>query len=95
MISRNLAIRGALQARRAALGQSQAEVAKKAGTPQSNLSAIELGKVDPRLSSVQDIARALGMELLLVPTEVLPAVRALIGQGSSPDDRPLFVAEPD
>jgi predicted transcriptional regulator len=95
VVAKNLAIHEAIHARRTALGQSQTTVARKAGTPQSNLSAIELGKVDPRLSSVQDIARALGMELVLVPTEVLPTVRALIGQGNSPDDRPLFVAEPD
>ncbi|MFN2527825.1 MAG: helix-turn-helix domain-containing protein [Candidatus Baltobacteraceae bacterium] len=95
MLASILDIAKVLHARRIATARSQAEVASQAGTPQSNLSAIENGKVDPRLSTLQDIGRALGLELVLVPTEALPAVRALVGQGPNPDERPLFAAQPD
>jgi len=48
------------------------------GQPQSHISAIETGKVDPRLSSIVEIARQLDHELVLVPRALVPAVRALL-----------------
>ena len=89
------AIQRSLYERRVSLDLTQDAVAKRAGTRQSYLSAIEKEKVDPRLSTLQDIARSLDLELVLVPKEILPTVRALIGQGPGLEDRPLFEVQPD
>ncbi|MBV8581047.1 MAG: helix-turn-helix domain-containing protein [Candidatus Eremiobacteraeota bacterium] len=83
----------ALANRRRRLELSQEAIAKRAGLTQTYLSKIERAKVDPRLSTIQDVARAVGSEIVLVPTESLPALRAVLGQGRSPEDRPLFEVE--
>ena len=67
-----------LKQQRVALKLNQSELGSKLGLPQSHISKIEQGATDPRLSTVTDMARLLGQELLLVPIELLPAVGALI-----------------
>jgi predicted transcriptional regulator len=56
----------------------QSELGGKLGLPQSHISRIEQGATDPRLSTVTDMARLLDQELVLVPRDMLPAVRALL-----------------
>jgi len=56
---------------------SQRALSDKVGIPQGHLSKIENGDVDPRLSSVIEIARALDYEVAFVPRALLPAIRAL------------------
>jgi hypothetical protein len=55
--------------------------------PQSHVSAIEGEKVDPRLSSIVEMARVLGYEVIVVPRMLLPAVQALLG---GEPDAPLW-----
>ena len=93
MIDSNLSKR--LRSRRRLLGLTQHETAQRSGLLQSNYSKIEQGKVDPRFSTLQDIARALSLELMLVPSELVDTVNALSEHGPSPDDKPLFAADPD
>lgn len=62
---------------------------------QTNYSKIERSKTDPRISTLQDVARALSLEVMLIPAELADTVDALAGRGPSPDDKPLFLAEPD
>jgi transcriptional regulator with XRE-family HTH domain len=62
---------------------------------QNNYSKIEKGKTDPRLSTLQEIARALALEVVLVPSELVDTVNALAGRAHPPEERPLFSAEPD
>lgn len=81
--------------RRRALGLSQQTIAERAGLTQTYLSKIEREAIDPRLSTVQEIARAETLELVLVPAELLPSIRALLAEEPSPEERPLFVAQPD
>jgi transcriptional regulator with XRE-family HTH domain len=57
---------------------SQGELASRSGLDQAQLSRIEAERVDPRLSSLVQIARALGQEIVLVPQGSLSAVRAVI-----------------
>lgn len=84
-----------LKERRLALGLTQAEVAKRAGLSQTHYSKIEHGKIDPRLNTLQDVARALSAELIVIPRELLTTVNSLASRGPSADKKPLFLAEPD
>jgi len=59
-------------------GLSQRALSKKAGVPQSHISKIESGAVDLRLSSLIELARALDLELALVPRKTVPAVRSIV-----------------
>lgn len=70
-----------LKTARETRGISQRELSQLAGVPQSHISKIESGNVDLRLSSLNELARALGLELILVPRNVLPAVNT-IARGS-------------
>jgi predicted transcriptional regulator len=87
-------ISGQIADRRAKLHLPQSEVAKLAGIRQSHLSAIETRKLDARGSTLTDVARALRSELVLVPIEILPAVRSLLS-GDPMGERRLFTADPD
>ncbi|HSI84979.1 MAG: helix-turn-helix domain-containing protein [Candidatus Methylacidiphilales bacterium] len=61
---------------------NQSKLGEKLGLPQSHISKIEQGATDPRLSTVQDLARVLDHELMLVPRELVSVVRATIhGEG--------------
>jgi hypothetical protein len=62
---------------------------------QSYLSAVELGKVDARLSTLQDIARALQAEVTLVPNESAESIGAIWGHEKPAHERRLFEIEPD
>lgn len=65
---------------------SQRALSDKVGIPQGHLSKIENGSVDPRLSSIIEIARALDYEIAFVPRTLLPAIRSLERQAPQPTD---------
>jgi transcriptional regulator with XRE-family HTH domain len=67
-----------LRRAREAKGLSQRALAGLSGVPQSHISTIESGGVDLRLSSLVEIARALDLELALVPRKGLSAVSSII-----------------
>ncbi len=71
-----------LKAARIKKGLSQRAFAKAIEVPQSRLSRIENGITDLRTSSLLELARALDLELMLVPRQALPAVRHLIRQST-------------
>jgi HTH-type transcriptional regulator / antitoxin HipB len=74
----------------------QADVAKRLGMRQSQISTIERGLVSPRLSTVEDVARVLDLELMLVPRQLVAVVNALVdaNKDRSPD-RPLYALDDD
>ncbi len=74
----NEAIIATLKAAREASGISQRDLSAKAGVPQSHISKIESGGTDIRLSSLIELARALDLELTLVPRKLLPAVEGIL-----------------
>jgi HTH-type transcriptional regulator / antitoxin HipB len=66
-----------IKAARRHKGLSQRALGERVGLPQSHISKIENGSVDLQASSLLEIARALDLELTLVPRVALAAVRAL------------------
>ena len=68
-----------LQDVRVGRGFSQRELARRAGLGQNRLALIETGRVDLRTSTLVQLARALDLELVLVPRRMLPAVQSLTG----------------
>ena len=66
-----------LRAARAARGLSQRELSVNSAVPQGHISRIENGAVDLRLSNLVALARALDLELMLVPRQAVPAVRSV------------------
>lgn len=80
-------------ARRAA-GLTQKDVAARLGFRQSQISIIECGEVDPRLSTVVDLARAVGHELLLVPRDLVAVIESLVTAERAADaDKPLYALD--
>lgn len=55
----------AVRAAREAAGLSQSALARRMGTNQSAIARLEMGGVDPKLSTIDRISRALGTELVL------------------------------
>lgn len=53
-------------------GWSQAELAKRASTSQSYIARLELGKVDPQVSTVKKLAKALGVSVVKVLEAISP-----------------------
>lgn len=64
----------ALKSAREAKGLSQRALSARTGVPQSHISKIESGGADIRLSSLIELARALDLDLKLVPRKAVPAV---------------------
>ncbi|MCY4296878.1 MAG: helix-turn-helix transcriptional regulator [Gammaproteobacteria bacterium] len=82
-----------IKAARQAKGLSQLALAKAAGMPQSHISRIENAGVDLRLSSLTEIARALDLELILVPRRAIPAVRSIAGGAGAGAPNPAAAEE--
>ncbi len=87
----------ALRRARNVQGLSQRRLAEQVGMTQAQISRIEQALSDPRLSTVVELARALNLELVLVPRQLLPAVRALERQKAGDGDQalPLYRLEGD
>lgn len=71
-----------LRSAREERGLSQRELSARSGVPQGHISKIENGTVDLRLSSLVELARALDLELTLVPRKALPTVQTIVRSAS-------------
>lgn len=70
-----------LVATRKAQQLTQAQLAEQAGLSRMAVQRTETGDVDPRYSTVAEMARVLGLELVAVPADLLPALQAFIQSG--------------
>jgi transcriptional regulator with XRE-family HTH domain len=82
-----------LKEARLAAGLSQRALSARAGLAQSHVSEIEKGSKDPGLSKLIDVARALDLELVLVPRKMLPAVESLIHPAEGERRSPAYAIE--
>lgn len=58
-------------------GISQRALGEQVGLPQSHVSRIESGAIDVQASNLVALARALDLELVLIPRQLLPTVAEL------------------
>jgi transcriptional regulator with XRE-family HTH domain len=75
---------------------SQRALAEKLGVPQSHISKIESGKISPTISSLIEIARVLGFELMAVPKKYVSVVEGLSrGTANSLESqKPAYTLDP-
>ncbi len=84
-----------LKAARKGLGLTQERVADLAGISRPRYREIEAGSSAARTTTLINIGRALGLELMLIPQAMVPAVDALLQPAGDEDDLPAFVVRPD
>jgi len=75
-----------LRLAREAAGLSQRELSDRSGLTQSHISQIERGTMEPGLSSLVDLTRALDLEVVLAPRRMLPAIRSIVQSASITND---------
>jgi transcriptional regulator with XRE-family HTH domain len=88
-----LIIIDALETAREAQGVTQAELASRAGTSRVTVGRIEAG-FDPKLSTFYELARALGLELTLVPKSLAGEVQAFLRSGGRSLAQPVGASAP-
>lgn len=86
----------ALKEARHRKGLSQRALSARSGIRQYQISKIENGTVDLRLSSLIELARALDLDLKLVPRKAVPAVDSLVRSSlSGVATRPAYSLDED
>jgi len=71
---------------------SQRELAKMTSVQQAQISHIESGQIDPRLSTLRSILHALDLELIAVPRQSVATINHIIHGTQTPDasTKPLY-----
>ena len=73
-------------------GLSQEQLARSLGVRQRQISDLERAAMDPRLSTIQNVARALDLELTLIPRQLISAVDGLQRAGAAGASiRPMYL----
>ena len=88
-LSLSTVLRGARQRRQL----SQQELARKLGLRQRQISDLERAATDSRLSTIQNVARALDLELMLIPRQLLATIEALQRTGADAGKRPMYALD--
>ncbi|SKB26631.1 helix-turn-helix domain-containing protein [Sphingopyxis flava] len=94
-MTNGLTLAETLKKARHARGLTQAELGARVGIPQSHISKIEKGSVDIKLSSLTEIARALDLEVTLVPRRALRAVESSVRAFGGADETSRAIAALD
>jgi transcriptional regulator with XRE-family HTH domain len=77
---------------RQAAGLSQEQIALRANISRPRYRDIETGAAAARATTLVNIARALGMEMMLIPQAMVPAVQSML-QPADDDDHPAFTSD--
>lgn len=75
-------------------GLRQQDLAERLGLRQRQISDLERSATDPRLSTIQNVARALDLEVMLVPRHLIAVVQGL-ESGPSNSSTPMYALEED
>jgi transcriptional regulator with XRE-family HTH domain len=59
---------------------SQSQLGHMLHMPQSQIARIEQGNRDVRLSTLLELSRALGLEPMLIPKQLVPAVQYMVSE---------------
>jgi transcriptional regulator with XRE-family HTH domain len=79
-----------LQQARNARGLTQAELGALVGLPQSHISKIERGETDFQWTTLEQVANAVGLSPVLVPTGLVPIVESLMrGREGKGEEEPI------
>jgi transcriptional regulator with XRE-family HTH domain len=79
-----------LQKARIARGLTQSDLGMLVGLPQSHISKIERGETDFQWTTLEQIANAVGLSALLVPTGLVPVVESLMkGREGKGEEEPV------
>jgi transcriptional regulator with XRE-family HTH domain len=81
-----------LKRAREAKGLSQRALSAKAGLTQTHISKIENAAVDIQLSNLLELARALDLEVMLVPRRAVPAAQGLVREIETATHTPVIDA---
>jgi DNA-binding XRE family transcriptional regulator len=77
----SIALQTELESARRAAGISQQQLASRAGLSRMTVQRTESQEIDPKLSTVIEMARALGMDVMLVPTALRPDLENFVRSG--------------
>lgn len=78
-----------LKAAREGKKLSQRGLSKVVGMPQAQISRIENAAVDMKTSTLIELARALDLEVMLVPRRQVPAVKSIVGSAEQRASEPI------
>lgn len=70
-----------LAAARKAHSMTQAQLAERAGLSRMTVQRTEGGDLDPRFSTLAEMARVLGLDIIAIPTSLRPSLEAFIQSG--------------
>ena len=71
---------------------TQEQLARKLGVHQRQISDLERSTIDPRLSTIQNVARALDLELMLIPRQLISTIEGLQRAAGS-IKRPMYALD--
>lgn len=74
-------------------GASQRAVSARSGVAQSHLSRIERGREDFTVETMVQLARALDLELMLVPKKYIPAVTSIAWRGPDAPQQQMYMPD--
>ncbi len=83
-----------LENARKAAGLTHDMLAQRAGVSRMTVQRSEAGKIDPRLSTLLVLARALGMDLMLVPKALRPDLEDFVQSGGRLLGQPAGIGAP-
>jgi transcriptional regulator with XRE-family HTH domain len=69
---------------------TQEELARKLGIRQRQISDLERSTMDPRLSTIQNVGRALDLELMLIPRQLISTIEGLQRAADGSIKRPMY-----
>jgi transcriptional regulator with XRE-family HTH domain len=85
----------ALHQARVSRNLTQHQLATTIGLRQRQISDLERAAMDPRLSTLQNVSRALDLEVMLVPRQFIAAIESLQRTGAGAGGRPMYALGED